>query len=83
LRAQFAKRAIMKTLKLFAVLSAGLLYSCGTTPQLLPPAATPSVSVPPGTYNSVQTVAISDATGGATIFYTTDGSTPTERYLIE
>jgi len=44
---------------------------------IAPPAATPTFSVPSGTYTSVQTVAISDATAGATIFFTTDGSTPT------
>jgi len=43
---------------------------------IAPPAATPTFSVPSGTYTSVQTVAISDATAGATIFFTTDGSTP-------
>jgi hypothetical protein len=43
---------------------------------IAPPAATPTFSVPSGTYTSVQTVAISDTTAGATIFYTTDGSTP-------
>ena len=30
----------------------------------------------PGTYNSAQTVTISDSAAGATIFYTTNGSTP-------
>jgi len=44
---------------------------------IAPPAATPTFSVPSGTYTSVQTVAISDTTAGATIFFTTDGSTPT------
>jgi hypothetical protein len=46
----------------------------GTT---LPPAATPSFSVPSGTYTSAQTVTISDATAGATIYYTMNGTTPT------
>jgi Chitobiase/beta-hexosaminidase C-terminal domain len=41
-----------------------------------PPAATPAFSAPPGTYNSPQTLTMSDATAGAKIYYTTDGSTP-------
>jgi uncharacterized repeat protein (TIGR03803 family) len=40
-------------------------------------AATPVFSVASGTYKSAQTVAISDTTPGATIYYTTNGSTPT------
>ena len=38
--------------------------------------ATPTFSVAGGTYASAQTVAISTATAGATIRYSTDGSTP-------
>jgi hypothetical protein len=45
----------------------------GTT---TPTAATPIFSPAAGTYTSAQSVAISDATSGATIYYTTDGSTP-------
>lgn len=38
--------------------------------------ATPTFSPASGTYLGTQTVTISDATSGAAIFYTTDGSTP-------
>ena len=40
-------------------------------------AATPSFSPAGGTYSSAQTVSLTDATSGATIYYTTNGSTPT------
>src|SRR5271156_3351385 len=53
-----------------------VLSGCGGR-QSTAPAATPTFSVPAGTYTSAQTVAISDATAGATIYYTTNGTTPT------
>ena len=40
-------------------------------------AATPAFNPGAGTYSSAQSVTISDSTPGATIYYTTDGSTPT------
>jgi len=39
-------------------------------------AATPGFSLAAGSYSSSQTVALTDSTSGATIYYTTDGSTP-------
>jgi murein DD-endopeptidase MepM/ murein hydrolase activator NlpD len=48
-----------------------------TSPINTQEVAMPTFSPAAGTYSSPQTVTISDATTGATIFYTTDGSTPT------
>ena len=44
--------------------------------QVLPIAA-PSFSLAAGTYTTAQSVTLSDATSNATIYYTTNGSTPT------
>lgn len=43
----------------------------------LPVATTPVIDLGSGTYTQAQTVTIKDATNGATIYYTTDGTTPT------
>ena len=42
-----------------------------------PLANSPGFAPPGGTYSSVPAVTLSDSTGGAVIYYTTDGSTPT------
>jgi len=67
----------------------GVYAQFNTTKEILPRSAadieditpagapeTPTFSVAAGTYTSVQTVELSCATDGATIYYTTDGSTP-------
>ena len=43
----------------------------------LPTVATPTFAPPTGTYSSTQTVTISTTTGGASLYYTTNGTTPT------
>lgn len=45
----------------------------------VPTAARPRLSVKPGVYGGSLTVAITDSTSGAAIYYTTDGWTPTVR----
>lgn len=75
-----------ETLKAIAVVpgysspsvASSAVYTIGSTMQ----ADTPVFSLPGGTYSSPQTVYISDSTGGTkragnTIYFTTDGSTPT------
>lgn len=42
--------------------------------------ATPTFAPPAGTYSSAQTVAISCATPSSTIYYTTNGTTPTTKF---
>jgi N-acetylneuraminic acid mutarotase len=44
---------------------------------IIPPAATPVFTPPAGSYTSVQSVTITDATSGTAIYYTTDGTIPT------
>jgi Chitobiase/beta-hexosaminidase C-terminal domain len=61
-----------------------ILAGCSTgnakygNPVTPPPAtAAPVFSPAAGSYNSVQTVSITDVTAGAAIYFTTDGTVPT------
>jgi hypothetical protein len=65
-----------ETLKVVAVAS-GYSNSAVVTAPYTIAAATPVLSPKAGIYTSAQSVAITDATTGAAIYYTTDGTTPT------
>ena len=75
--------AILKTSGTLTITATDTLTSTitgvsgGISVTIAPPAATPTLSPYPGTYNTPQTVTITDASPGVTIYYTTDGSTPT------
>jgi hypothetical protein len=67
-----------ETLKALAVATGFTNSAVGSAAYTINlPAATPTFSVAAGTYTSVQAVTISDITAGATIYYTTNGTTPT------
>jgi len=67
-----------ETLNAIAVASGYSTSATGTAAYTItPPAATPAFSPAGGSYTSAQSVTISDATAGATIYYTTNGTTPT------
>ena len=65
-----------ETLKVVAVASGYSNSSVVTAPYTIA-AATPVLSPKAGIYTSAQSVAITDATTAAAIYYTTDGTTPT------
>ncbi len=54
-----------------------ILYWTYSTQTAIAAAAAPVFSVPAGTYASAQSVSLSSATSGATIYYTTNGIAPT------
>jgi hypothetical protein len=68
-----------ETLEAVAVVTGGtsVVASASYTINLLPVVSTPTFSPAAGTYTSAQSVTISDATPDATMYYTTNGTTPT------
>jgi hypothetical protein len=70
--------SVTQTVEALAVAS-GFANSqvASATYTITPPASTPVFTPTAGSYSSTQTVTISDATSGATIYYTTNGFTPT------
>lgn len=67
-----------ETIKAIATVSGYTVSAVGSATYVIKlPAATPTFSPVPGKYTSAQSVSISDSTSGATIYYTTNGTTPT------
>ena len=69
-----------ETLQAIAVATGGTsstVTSAAYTMTSLSSVSTPTFSPAAGTYTSAQSVTLSDATSGATIYYTTNGTTPT------
>lgn len=67
-----------QTLKAIGSLSGDSDSGVGTAPYIIAgPVATPTFSPSGATYSSAQSVTISTSTGGATLCYTIDGTTPT------
>ncbi len=59
-----------------AVVTASGVPTSGVSFTVIPTAPTPTFSPVAGTYYSTQAVTISDSNSGATIYYTTNGTTP-------
>ena len=78
----------------FTVTSPERVRAIATAPNLAPSAVTnadfdvmfaaaePIISLPSGTYTSPQMVMITDATPGAVIYYTTNGTTPSRSSAV-
>jgi len=72
-----------ETINAIAVLSGYTNSAVGTAAYTINlPAATPSFSPAGGAYTSVQSVTLTDTTAGATIYYTTNGTTPTSSSTV-
>ena len=70
--------AASETIKAIAVATGYTASAIATANYTIAsPAAKPAFSIAAGTYSTAQSVQISDATPGATIYYTTNGATPT------
>jgi hypothetical protein len=70
--------SVTQTLEAIATHSGDVSSSVGSAAYTINGAvATPGFSPAAGTYSSAQTVTITDSTSGATIYYTTNGTTPT------
>jgi len=70
--------SVNETIKAIAVpTGCGQSVVVAASYTITPPTATPQFSLASGTYTSIQAVSIADATPGATIYFTTDGTTPT------
>ena len=70
--------AASETIKAIAVATGYTASAIATANYTIAsPAAKPAFSIAAGTYSTAQSVQISDATPSATIYYTTNGATPT------
>jgi sugar lactone lactonase YvrE len=58
------------------------LLLSGSTTSSSSVAASPTFSLDSGTYNAAQAVKLADATSGAQIYYTTNGTTPTTSSVV-
>ena len=79
--ATFGTSTVESTVAVFLITDAKGMSSTAFVVQpitaTVSPAATPVISVATGTYTGSQTVAITDTTGSASIYYTLNGSVPT------